>query len=426
MKKILVFPILLLCLTQCSEEATPEPIPIVIESVSLNIVNAEMTWGDTVRITPTIHPMDVIVNEKIISDIEGTVRWESDNPSVAVVSQDGVITAVGTGTCSVIFNCGTKAAKASVTVRHFDKEKLIGNWISEKGDSLYLGYFGQCYYNTPSINWNFDGMRLAIHNEMVQDTLIVTQLSKNDMTCYNATDKKKTKVVFSLVPTVVTDDMLFKNIIVTTASGDSTITTVDMGTGVLWALSNLGASAPGECGDYYTWGDTKLGYYELGNSYSSGDYIYYPLDAYLWYNNNTNEMTKYNDFDMLTEIEPSDDAVTSLLGTGWSIPSQSEYETLIKSCGIMWANYSGVEGVLFTSLVKGYEGNCLFFPFGTSFTEGPSTIAVGEYWSSTLDPINCIAAKSLIIQPFDGPGHYASIGNLSRYTGHCIRGIYKH
>lgn len=79
---------------------------------------------------------------------------------------------------------------------------------------------------------------------------------------------------------------------------------VDMGTSVLWADRNLGASEPQRLGDLYRWGK---------------------LDQ------NTNKKKKYIEGDDI-KGNPVYDAARQKLGEGWSIPSSSEWQELFDVC----------------------------------------------------------------------------------------------
>lgn len=90
---------------------------------------------------------------------------------------------------------------------------------------------------------------------------------------------------------------------------------VDLGlpSGTLWATCNVGANAPEDYGDYFSWGETK----PKDN---------YDLNTYKWYNHDDMYYTKYNqDYssgyydesgnyvsvvapDGKTELDPEDDA----------------------------------------------------------------------------------------------------------------------
>lgn len=79
-----------------------------ISTVQLNQSSATLGDGETVQISATLLPEDTV---------NRTVTWESDDPSIATVSEEGLVTAIGPGTCSVTATAvGGASASCSVTV----------------------------------------------------------------------------------------------------------------------------------------------------------------------------------------------------------------------------------------------------------------------------------------------------------------------
>ena len=135
---------------------------------------------------------------------------------------------------------------------------------------------------------------------------------------------------------------------------------VDLGLSVLWATSNLGASAPEGYGDYYAWAEI-----EPKEFFSWGNYRYSSF---------TNEegMDKYTvdglshqylKADNLNRLEPTDDAATVMLGDEWRIPTTDEFVELVSNCTYDTATVNGVAGMRFTSNVPGFEGRSIFIPY---------------------------------------------------------------
>lgn len=155
---------------------------------------------------------------------------------------------------------------------------------------------------------------------------------------------------------------------------------VDLGlpSGTLWAEYNVGANAPEEYGDYFAWGET--------NSKSN-----YSWGTYQHCNGTNNTFTKYctqasygyNNFvDNLTILLPEDDAATVNWGSGWRMPSESEWEELYTNTTHTWTTRNGVKGRLFTAA----NGNTIFLPAagyhsGNSFFDASEE---GYYWSNSL------------------------------------------
>lgn len=84
--------------------------PVEVSNITLSRTEAELVAGEKVQLMPTVSP-DNATNK--------TVTWSSTNEAVAVVSESGLVTAVGSGTCQVkaTANDGSgKSASCLVTV----------------------------------------------------------------------------------------------------------------------------------------------------------------------------------------------------------------------------------------------------------------------------------------------------------------------
>ena len=89
---------------------TINPAPILVTGVTLDQANLELTEGETAQLTATVLP-DNATNKN--------VTWSSDNPSVATVDQNGVVTAVAPGTATITATAADgsgKTAACTVTV----------------------------------------------------------------------------------------------------------------------------------------------------------------------------------------------------------------------------------------------------------------------------------------------------------------------
>ena len=91
-----------------SEEPTPEPEVISVESVSLNSQTGELRVGEQTTLIATITP-DNATNK--------SVTWKSDNTEAATV-ENGVVTAVGEGKANITVTTvdGNKTATCMITV----------------------------------------------------------------------------------------------------------------------------------------------------------------------------------------------------------------------------------------------------------------------------------------------------------------------
>lgn len=169
---------------------------------------------------------------------------------------------------------------------------------------------------------------------------------------------------------------------------------VDLGlpSGTLWAKWNVGATSPGEPGDYFAWGETE----------PKEDYSW---ETYKWCKGSYITLTKYNQYpeygykpdgsesgytDDLTELLPEDDAATVNWGEDWQMPSvqqlnellNSDYTTLVED----------TKGIVIKSNVN---ANFIYLPntsiyIGTELEEGN----ISRFWTrSLLDASSAVAFK---------------------------------
>ena len=110
------------------------------------------------------------------------------------------------------------------------------------------------------------------------------------------------------------------------AGGSTTVVKdcVDLGlpSGLLWAKYNMGTDSQTEIGDYYAWGETstKKKYYIL-------TYKYYKTTI-----SKILEILKYSEKDWKTVLDPEDDAARAILGVGYRIPTQEDWQELLDNC----------------------------------------------------------------------------------------------
>ena len=154
---------------------------------------------------------------------------------------------------------------------------------------------------------------------------------------------------------------------------------VDLGlpSGTLWATCNVGANAPEEYGDYFTWGETSIKDWYSWDTYQHCYGIGSTLTKYC-----NNASYGYNGFtDSLTTLLPEDDAATFNWGSNWRMPTKEEWQELNNNTTCTWTTKNGVYGRLFTSS----NGNSLFLP-AAGIRDGSSLHHSdwGHYWSSSL------------------------------------------
>lgn len=184
---------------------------------------------------------------------------------------------------------------------------------------------------------------------------------------------------------------------------------VDLGlpTGVLFATCNLGASSPEDYGCYYCWAET-YGSCEGKSTFNASTY--------------TADMTDYTEVGV--NLKSSDDAATVKWGGYWRMPNSDDIYDLAsgKYTTSEWISINGIYGVKVTSIVKGFEGNSIFFP------------AAGHYVGSTLkyaDDTGYYLGSTLYSAPEDSYNCYhihitesgLTKGGTLRYYGSSIRPV---
>jgi len=222
--------------------------------------------------------------------------------------------------------------------------------------------------------------------------------------------------------------------------------TVDLGTDILrpdgsvytvyWATCNLGASAPEENGDYFTWGDPDP-HYLAGHGLDSPCYDWrdgktagYAWNNYKWNigTESTSIYSKYNldsnygAVDGLTELqrgekagETVDDMARARLGGKWRLPTHLELTELRVSCDWVWTEKNGMKGYQVTSRST---GNQIFLP-AAGYRYGIGLAAVGKmgiYWSSNL----CESRNAWVVF-FQSEGYFRDMND--RFYGLSVRPV---
>ena len=173
---------------------------------------------------------------------------------------------------------------------------------------------------------------------------------------------------------------------------------VDLGlpSGLKWATCNVGASTPGDYGNYYAWGEinTKAIYTEDNSeSYRSKD-------------------QKWNNIGGTSEY----DAARANWGGSWRMPTESEFVELTFECTWTWTTQNGHKGYK----VTGPNGNSIFLPAAGCRIGGELNRSGerGYYWSST--PVESYADDACCLY-FDEGDRYVSWG--SRDLGYGVRPV---
>ena len=154
---------------------------------------------------------------------------------------------------------------------------------------------------------------------------------------------------------------------------------VEMGDGLKWATCNVGASKPEDYGDYFAWGETAAKtdyswatYKWMQSGQSAWKYItkYTFADGKtegIWYDGETFKGDNGDGVEHkeLASYDYADDVARYNWDGSWRIPTDAEWTWLRENCTWSWKTTSdgyANNGMLVTSKVSGYEGNCIFLP----------------------------------------------------------------
>ena len=178
---------------------------------------------------------------------------------------------------------------------------------------------------------------------------------------------------------------------------------VDLGLSVMWATTNVGATAPEEYGDYFAWGEVK-----------SKDV--YSWETYKWCDGTKSGITKYNAEDGLTTLLPEDDVAYVNWGGEWRMPTKNELTELRERCTWEWTIVNGVNGCR----VTGPNGNSIFLPAAGSYNSFDDQLnSVGSIgWLFSSDRASNLSVHEL---GFSSTGAYQT--NCSRCVGLTIRPV---
>lgn len=186
----------------------------------------------------------------------------------------------------------------------------------------------------------------------------------------------------------------------------------DLGLSVKWGEANLGATYREDLGNYYSWGET-------------GSKTEFQLFNYKWIKDGllTKYCTNHNlgDVDGKSSLDMEDDAASVQLGTGWRMPTMSEFQELYEKCTWIWSELCGVRGFMIISNVPGYENRYIFLPAaGYNPQDGVmSDNYYCYYWMSETDKED--NTPSALI--WRASAMNAGLGSAPRYYGIPIRPV---
>ncbi len=195
---------------------------------------------------------------------------------------------------------------------------------------------------------------------------------------------------------------------------------VDLGlpSGNLWATCNIGATSPEQTGLYFACGETT-GY--TIDQVNNNERIF---DEYTWSPNIQEEIT--------SNLTLEQDAAHVNMGEGWTIPSDEDYNELLKNTTCTYTtnyNNTGISGYIYTS---NNNSNSIFFPIGGYVDGSRYTDEFGNYINTISNSNEALCSTSkvdgayfFIFNAYVDDNIDNSIQYMYRYDGYNIRGIYK-
>lgn len=223
---------------------------------------------------------------------------------------------------------------------------------------------------------------------------------------------------------------------------------VEMGDGLKWAKSNLGAASETAAGNFYAWGETATKnnftwstYKHMRQGYSAATYI----SKYSFKDNQRNALwytykypsgyTFVGDYPAQDGVEHKDlashgyvdDPARQALQGEWRTPTAEEWAALCNTANFTWT--WGNNGATVTSKVEGYKGNQIFLPAagykdGGNVMNGSGNQRRGYYWSSTLGGNSTLGSR-IQFSKQNGIGTTVRFGETTkdRYYGYLIRAV---
>ena len=332
----------------------------LVSSIQLNKTSLTLYGGETETIIATVTP----------SDASNTrIDWTSSNRKVAVVS-DGVIDGMAIGT-TIITASAKDGSGVSATCEVEVKQPITSITLSKASLSLIIGGEETLSYSILPDNADDKTLIWSSSDYSIAD---IDQTGR-------ITAKAKGKATIQVTALHGSGVTASCNIVVSSPCPSGAVdlgTTTSDGYNLYWAVCNLGAEKPEDCGDYYAWGETETKTDYDWSTYKFGTSSYGPVSKY-------NTKSSYGSVDNKIVLDPDDDVAHVKLGDNWRMPTYEECTELKMKCtmtGVTNYNGSGISGTLVTAT----NGNSIFLP-GSGYYWGDNGLQGSSYsycWSSSL------------------------------------------
>ena len=312
-----------------------------------------------------------------VGGVVGYMMSGSDEPEPTPSSSTGGENVVNADS---ICEVQPKAARPAPTFT-LDKSSLT---VDSSGGSHSVGY---------SIEHPIDGASVSVSDNQ---SWITNPSASGGKITFKTTDNTSTESRTGTI--TATYNGITRQITVTQKGADyiniNGHYAVDLGLSVKWATCNVGATNPEDYGNYYAWGETTT-----KTSYTEDNSKTWDKDM-----GDIGGHSRY-------------DAATANWGSGWRMPTKSEFDELIDNCTWTLTTRNGVEGY---EVKSKKNGNSIFLPAaGYCYGDTPDYEyqgCYGCYWSST--PYDTYRAYRL---GFDIGGRYTSWNG--RYWGQSVRPV---
>ena len=182
---------------------------------------------------------------------------------------------------------------------------------------------------------------------------------------------------------------------------------VDMGNGMKWATTNVGAKTPTDYGDYYAWGET-----ETKSDYSQYTYNSDLNSKYMWAPGPTA-------LGYPIRLLPEDDVARQKWGDEWRMPTYYECELLCNRNEYTWTWDYDRGGATVTSKET---GNSIYLPAAGAIerTYVQNTGIMLACWASSAHNTSSSTSAHFT---FSSMNSYPVVSHGLRYVGHSVRPV---